>query len=81
MTSGKVSALRSAQEVDNTLPVIQADVSVYPGNSGGPLVDDKGNVVGITVATMLQGGGAATNLNFFIPIMDALEKLNIRIGG
>lgn len=80
VTTGKVSAMRNFSDMHNQMSIIQADVPIYPGNSGGALVDDNGNVVGITVATMMQGG-TSTNLNFFIPIMDALEKLNIRIGG
>lgn len=81
VTTGKVSAMRNFSEMHNQMSVIQADVPIYPGNSGGALVDNNGNVVGITVATRLQDTGAVTNLNFFIPIMDALEKLNIQIGG
>jgi len=81
VTTGKVSAMRNFSDMHNQMSIIQADVPIYPGNSGGPLVDNNGNVVGITVATRLQDTGAVTNLNFFIPIMDALDKLNIKIGG
>lgn len=83
VTTGKVSAIRKSGEYsDRFMELIQADASIYGGNSGGPLVDGNGNVVGISVAGRVeQGSGAATNLNFFIPILDALDKLNIEIGG
>jgi serine protease Do len=44
--------------------VIQTDAAINPGNSGGPIVDLKGNVVGVNVA-MAQG---AENIGFAIPI-------------
>jgi len=56
---------------------IQADVSISPGNSGGPLVDSKGSVVGVSVAKY-QGGGAE-GLGLFIPIQDALDTLKINL--
>jgi S1-C subfamily serine protease len=55
---------------------LQSDVSVLPGNSGGPLIDGSGSVVGITVAKLYAPGG---NLNFFIPIAEALASLSIEI--
>lgn len=55
---------------------LQSDVSILPGNSGGPLVDAAGYVVGIAdLATGLKGG----NMNFFIPAAEALTKLSIRL--
>ncbi len=44
--------------------VIQTDAAINPGNSGGPIIDLKGNVVGVNVA-MAQG---AENIGFAIPI-------------
>lgn len=73
VTKGIVSALRSFEGVN----YIQADVTVQPGNSGGPLTDASGNVIGITVAAVRDGG--ATGLNFFIPIADALAALSIEV--
>ena len=52
---------------------IQSDAAITPGSSGGPLLDDRGNVVGIAVA----GYTAGQNLNLFIPIDEALAVLNI----
>ncbi|MCP4394674.1 MAG: trypsin-like peptidase domain-containing protein [Alphaproteobacteria bacterium] len=58
------------------LPLIQADVDVQGGNSGGALVDKNGNLVGISVSGM---GETSIGLNFFIPIKDALNHLNVSI--
>ncbi len=55
---------------------IQADVDIHGGNSGGALLDAKGNVVGVSYAGY-GGDGVSIGLNLFIPIMDALDKLNI----
>jgi S1-C subfamily serine protease len=76
MTRGIISALRSVQlpsgvKIDNA---IQTDASVNPGNSGGPLLNSHGEVIGIT--TMIAGnpnGGAAQSagIGFAIPISTA----------
>lgn len=71
VTSGAVSAFRRFEDQ----PLIQADVPVTGGNSGGPLLDEFGNVVGLTVAKFAEG----ENLNLFIPIMDGLKELNVQI--
>jgi S1-C subfamily serine protease len=55
---------------------IQSDVNVLPGNSGGPLIDSNGNVVGIAVEGVFIGNAPA-GLNFFIPINEALNSLKI----
>lgn len=55
---------------------LQSDTSVNPGNSGGPLVDAQGRVVGIC-SWGLRGDGTQ-GLNFFIPISDALKTMNIQ---
>lgn len=75
ITKGIVSAWR--KDANTGLRHIQADVSISSGNSGGPLVDGFGNVVGISVATIDHP--RAQSLNLFIPIHDALESLNIQI--
>jgi len=75
VTKGIVSALRRER---NGQLYIQADVNVQSGNSGGPLVDKAGNVVGITTAG-LRVSGSMTGINFFIPIHDALERLNVTL--
>ncbi|HLZ75034.1 S1C family serine protease [Phenylobacterium sp.] len=72
MTKGIVSALREREG----LPYIQSDVAVTHGNSGGPLLDDKGRVIGITHSG-LAPTGTPIGLNFFIPIGDALRALSL----
>lgn len=81
MTRGIISALRSVQlpsgvKIDNA---IQTDASVNPGNSGGPLLNSHGEVIGIT--TMIAGnpnGGAdqSAGIGFAIPISTAKEMLD-----
>lgn len=73
ITKGIVSALR--REPDGLL-YIQADVDVQPGNSGGPLLDASGNVIGVTVFGVQPAGGSI-GLNFFIPIDQALAALSL----
>jgi serine protease Do len=58
MTKGIVSATR----VEGGLPFIQSDVAVTHGNSGGPLLDDKGQVIGMTVYGRLDDNGLPVSL-------------------
>jgi S1-C subfamily serine protease len=51
ITRGVVSALLGA---GNNASLFQIDASIQPGNSGGPVVDDKGNVIGVAVASLDQ---------------------------
>jgi S1-C subfamily serine protease len=53
---------------------VQSDVAVDHGNSGGPLLDENGQVVAITDWGYAPDG-VSHNLNFFIPIEDALKTL------
>jgi S1-C subfamily serine protease len=71
VTRGVISAYRTFEGVS----FIQSDVSVNPGSSGGPLLDDKGAVVGLTESGY-QAAGAPTGINLFVPIGDALDFLN-----
>lgn len=56
--------------------LLQSDVTIQGGNSGGPLVDAHGNVVALCVSGI---GELNTGINFFIPIHEGLEKLNIEL--
>lgn len=76
VTTGIVSAIR--RDTNSGLRFIQSDAAISLGNSGGPLLDANGNVVGISVLKFLQRG--TESLNMFIPIGDALEALNLRKG-
>ena len=58
---------------------IQSDVDIHGGNSGGVLLDQNGNAVGISYAGIGTAEKMSVGLNFFIPIMDALDKLNLRL--
>ena len=61
VTRGIVSALVSAQNRrGEKLPVVRSDVPLAPGNSGGPLVNAKGEVVGINA--MIVGGDQSVSI-------------------
>lgn len=66
-TAGIVSALGRSLPDDTSVPFIQTDVPVNPGNSGGPLFNTKGEVVGINSQIFTQTG-AFEGLSFAIPI-------------
>ena len=71
-TAGIVSAKARTLPGDAYVPFIQTDVAVNPGNSGGPLFDAGGNVVGINAQIYSQTGGYQ-GLSFAIPIDVALH--------
>jgi serine protease Do len=66
-TAGIVSATSRSLPSDNYVPFIQTDVAVNPGNSGGPLFNIRGEVVGINSQIFSQTGGYM-GLSFAIPI-------------
>src|SRR5213079_3167167 len=57
---------------DGYVPFIQTDVAVNPGNSGGPLFDMKGNVIGINSQIYSRSGGYM-GVSFAIPIDVAMH--------
>ncbi|TCS70434.1 serine protease Do [Sulfuritortus calidifontis] len=76
-TAGIVSAKGRSLPQENYVPFIQTDVAVNPGNSGGPLFNLKGEVVGINSQIISRSGGYM-GLSFAIPIdvaMDVAEQL------
>ncbi|MEO8152456.1 MAG: Do family serine endopeptidase [Rhizobacter sp.] len=71
-TQGIVSAKGRSLPGDSVVPFIQTDAAVNPGNSGGPLFDGTGAVVGINAQIYSQSGGYQ-GLAFAIPIDVALK--------
>ena len=72
VTSGIVSAKSRKLPSDQYVPFIQTDVAVNPGNSGGPLFNMKGEVVGINSQIFSTSGGFM-GLSFAIPIDLAMQ--------
>lgn len=76
-TQGIVSALARSLPSGTYVPFIQTDVAVNPGNSGGPLFDSDGKVVGINSQIYSRSGGYM-GLSFAIPVnvaMNVAEQL------
>jgi serine protease Do len=68
VTAGIVSA--KARDTGEFLPLIQTDVAINPGNSGGPLINMRGEVVGINSQIYSRSGGYM-GISFAIPIDEA----------
>ena len=72
VTSGIVSAKSRKLPSDQFVPFIQTDAAVNPGNSGGPLFNMKGEVIGINSQIFSTSGGFM-GLSFAVPIDLALQ--------
>lgn len=72
VTSGIISAKSRTLSEDNPMPFIQTDVPVNPGNSGGPLFNLNGEVIGINSMIYSRTGGFQ-GLSFAIPIDAAMH--------
>lgn len=71
VTAGIISALNREMTVENTTyNVIQADCAINSGNSGGALVNSKGQVIGIT--TLKLAGEGIEGVSFAIPVNDTV---------
>ena len=70
VTAGIVSA--KGRDTGDLLPFIQTDVAINPGNSGGPLLNMRGEVVGINSQIYSQSGGFM-GISFAIPIDEAIR--------
>ena len=68
VTAGIVSA--KSRDTGDLLPLIQTDVAINPGNSGGPLINMRGEVVGINSQIYSRSGGYM-GISFAIPIDEA----------
>ena len=68
VTAGIVSA--KGRDTGDFLPFIQTDVAINPGNSGGPLINMRGEVVGINSQIYSRSGGFM-GISFAIPIDEA----------
>lgn len=70
LTTGIISSLgRSIRSQNNFLmeDLIQTDAAINPGNSGGPLLDSKGNIIGVNTA-IFSPTGASVGIGFAIPV-------------
>jgi len=73
MTRGIISSIRSingaeGNPIDNA---IQTDAAINPGNSGGPLLNSRGDVIGITTMIASNGADQSSGVGFAIPINTA----------
>ena len=78
MTRGIISAIRSIG-VQSGSPIedaIQTDAAVNPGNSGGPLLNSRGEVIGITTLIASNGSDQSAGIGFAIPINTAKAVLD-----
>ena len=79
VTAGIVSA--KSRDTGELLPLIQTDVAINPGNSGGPLINMRGEVVGINSQIYSRSGGYQ-GISFAIPIDEAARVFEqLRAGG
>lgn len=70
VTAGIVSAKQ--RDTGDYLPFIQTDVAINPGNSGGPLINMRGEVVGINSQIYSRSGGSM-GISFSIPMDEAIR--------
>jgi serine protease Do len=81
VTVGVISATSRPISVTGRLQhLLQTDAAVNPGNSGGPLLNLRGEVVGMTSALLQQGTGGSVGVGFAVPInlvRDLLDELRL----
>ncbi|WP_373925139.1 DegQ family serine endoprotease [Duganella sp. sic0402] len=70
VTAGIISA--KARDTGEYLPLIQSDVAVNPGNSGGPLINMRGEVIGINSQIATLSGGS-NGISFAVPVNEAMR--------
>jgi S1-C subfamily serine protease len=77
MTRGIISSIRSIRNGDDA-PIedaIQTDAAINPGNSGGPLLNSRGEVIGINTMIASNGADQSSGIGFAIPINTAKAVL------
>ena len=82
VTSGIVSALNRTIKIDDSdntsyiSDLIQTDATINPGNSGGPLINSRGEVVGINTVkiTSAEGIGFAIPINVVKPVVESFKE-------
>lgn len=79
-TQGIISALARSLPSDNYVPFIQTDAAVNPGNSGGPLFNLNGEVIGVNSQIYSRSGGYQ-GVSFAIPVDVAMEVVEQVKGG
>ena len=78
MTQGIISSIRSIRNGDGA-PIedaIQTDAAINPGNSGGPLLNSRGEVIGINTMIASNGAEQSSGIGFAIPINTAKAVLS-----
>jgi len=70
--SAGIISTKSRDGVEFAIPLIQTDVAVNPGNSGGPLLNMNGEVIGINSQIYSRSGGFM-GISFAVPISDAMK--------
>ncbi|MEO8384578.1 MAG: DegQ family serine endoprotease [Betaproteobacteria bacterium] len=70
VTAGIVSA--KSRDTGDFVPLIQSDAAVNPGNSGGPLFNSRGEVIGIN-SQIFSGSGGYLGISFAIPVNTAMN--------
>jgi S1-C subfamily serine protease len=81
LTKGIISALGREITTDyqtRILDAIQTDAAVNPGNSGGPLLDSAGRLIGMTTAIVATKGEGSVGVGFAIPV-DTLNRVVPRL--
>ncbi len=76
VTTGIVSALQRQITAPNNFQidnVIQTDASINPGNSGGPLIDARGEVVGVNSQIATGGANGSVGIGFAVPVDTAKQ--------
>ncbi|GAA1651007.1 S1-C subfamily serine protease [Actinoplanes couchii] len=82
VTAGIVSALDRQVRLGGATrqAAVQTDASINPGNSGGPLVNARGEVVGVNTAIATLEGGGSIGIGFAVPIDRARQVVTTIIG-